>query len=160
MPSSSEVRARQPSLASRLTSSNLRGVPSGLEVSKLIAPVYPTVAATMRVDAGDLGYRRGLVGRLQRSGQHGILAQRLRRQLRIDTGRAEKHQRIDTGRAEKHQLLEAVDMRGVNHIGRDDQIVIEEFTAQGVVGDDATDLRRRQKHRLRPRFREPANTAV
>ena len=38
MPSSSEVRARQPSLARRLTSSNLRGVPSGFEVSKLISP--------------------------------------------------------------------------------------------------------------------------
>ena len=36
MPSSSEVRARQPSSARRLTSSNLRGVPSGREGSKLI----------------------------------------------------------------------------------------------------------------------------
>src|SRR6185503_19862568 len=33
MPSSSEVRARQPSFARRLTSSSLRGVPSGFEVS-------------------------------------------------------------------------------------------------------------------------------
>ena len=182
MPSSSEVRARQPSLARRLTSSSLRGVPSGREGSKLIPPVYPTAAATTRansamvmsspvpiltssvagiglhqvnagvrhdrrhrgipaaacrcprpprwkrrslrfvkpadqrcddvavfgviivagpvqigrhhidevgailaaigfdhLDAGDLGDRIGLVGRLQRSGQHGILAQRLRR---------------------------------------------------------------------------------
>jgi hypothetical protein len=51
MPSSSEVRARQPSLARRLTSSNLRGVPSGLEVSKLIPPVYPTVPATTRANS-------------------------------------------------------------------------------------------------------------
>ena len=47
-------------------------------------------------------------------------------------------------------------MRGVDHIGGDDQIVVDEFAAQRVVGDDAADLRRRQKHRLRALFREPA----
>ena len=47
MPSLSEVLARQPSLARRLTSSNLRGVPSGFEASKLISPAYPTAAATL-----------------------------------------------------------------------------------------------------------------
>ena len=90
------------------------------------------------LDAGDLGDRIGLVGRLQRPGQHGILAHRLRRQLRIDAGRAEEH-----------QLLDAVDVRGVDHVRRDRQIVVEEFGAQRVVGDDAADLRRRQKHHLR-----------
>ena len=41
---------------------------------------------------GDLGDRIGLVGRLQRPGQHRVLAHRLRREFRIDAGRAEKHQ--------------------------------------------------------------------
>ena len=96
------------------------------------------------LDAGDLRNRIGLVGRLQRSRQHRILAQRLRRQLRIDAGGAEKH-----------QLLGAVDMRGVDHIRRDRQIVVEEFGAQRVVGDDAADLGRRQKHHLRAFGGEP-----
>ena len=40
-------------------------------------------------------------------------------------------------------------MRRVDHIGRDRQIVVEEFGAQRVVGDDAADLGRGQKHHLR-----------
>ena len=99
------------------------------------------------LDPGDLGNRIGLVGRLQRPRQHGILAQRLRRQLGVDAGRAEEH-----------QLLGAVDMRRVDHIGRNRQIVVEEFGAQRVVGDDAADLGRRQKHHLRARL--AANQSV
>ncbi len=38
------------------------------------------------LDPGDLGDRIGLVGRLQRSRQHRILAQRLRRKFGIDAG--------------------------------------------------------------------------
>ena len=90
------------------------------------------------LDAGDLGDRIGLVGRLQRPRQHRILAQRLRRQLGIDAGRAEEH-----------QLLGAVDVGGVDDVGRDREIVVEEFGAQRVVGDDAADLGRRQEDRLR-----------
>ena len=52
----------------------------------------------------------------------------------------------------------AVDMGGVDHIGRDDQIVVEEFAAQRVVGDDAADLCRRQKHHLRTRFLQTSRT--
>ena len=40
-------------------------------------------------------------------------------------------------------------MRRVNHVRADDEIVVEEFGAQRVVGDDAADLCRRQEHRLR-----------
>jgi len=96
------------------------------------------------LDAGDLGDRIGLVGLFERTGQHGILAQRLRRKLGIDAGRAEKH-----------QFLRAVYMRGVDHIGRDDQIVVEKFATQRVVGDDAADFRRRQEDDLRPGFGKP-----
>ena len=97
------------------------------------------------LDPGDLGDRIGLIGRLQRPGQHGIFPQRLGREPRIDAGRAEEH-----------QLLGAIDVRGVDHIGRDDQIVVEKLGAQRIVGDDAADLGRRQKHRLRAFGREPA----
>ena len=47
-------------------------------------------------------------------------------------------------------------MRGVDHVRRDHQIVVEEFGAQRVVGDDAADLGRRQKHHLRTLGGEPA----
>jgi hypothetical protein len=47
-------------------------------------------------------------------------------------------------------------VRGLDHIGCDDQVVVEELAAQRVVGDDTTDLRCRQKHRLRPHLRKPA----
>ncbi len=97
------------------------------------------------LDPGDLGNRIGLVGRLQRPRQHGVLAQRLRRQLRIDAGRTEEH-----------QLLGAVDMRRMDHIRRNHQIVVEEFGAQRVVGDDAADLGGREKHHLRALGGEPA----
>jgi len=43
----------------------------------------------------------------------------------------------------------------VDHIGRDDQVVVEKFAAQRVVGDDAADLGRRQEHRLRALGGEP-----
>jgi hypothetical protein len=68
--------------------------------------------------------------------------------------------RLDAGRADKHQLLDAVDMCRVDHIGSNDQIVVEEFTTQGVVGDDGAGLRSRQKHRLRPAFANQPNTAA
>ena len=97
------------------------------------------------LDPGDLGNRIGLVGRFQRPRQHGILAQRLRRQLGIDAGRAQEH-----------QLFGAVDMRRMDHIRRNREIVIEEFGAQRVVGDDAADLGRGQKHHLRALGGEPA----
>ena len=67
MPSSSEVRARQPSLARRLTSSNLRGVPSGRDGSKLAVPspldavhqvtetqqIFREIGAVLSGDTGD-----------------------------------------------------------------------------------------------------------
>ena len=40
-------------------------------------------------------------------------------------------------------------MGGVDHVRGDGEIVVEEFGAQRVVGDDAADLCRRQKHSLR-----------
>ena len=51
MPSLSGVEWRQPSLCSRPTSSSLRGVPSGLEVSYSIAPSKPTIALMVRASS-------------------------------------------------------------------------------------------------------------
>ena len=53
MPSSSEVRARQPSLSRRLTSSHLRGVPSGREVSKLIVAAISDGGGDHACEFGD-----------------------------------------------------------------------------------------------------------
>ena len=47
MPSRSAVFAVQPRPASRLTSSSLRGVPSGLLSSKTIRPSKPTTCITV-----------------------------------------------------------------------------------------------------------------
>ena len=49
-----------------------------------------------------------------------------------------------------------MDMRRMDHIRRNCQIVVEEFGAQRVVGDDATYFRCRQKHHLRTADGEPA----
>ena len=46
-------------------------------------------------------------------------------------------------------------MRRMDHIGRNRQIVVEEFGAQRVVGDDAADLGGGQKHHLRTLGGEP-----
>ena len=43
----------------------------------------------------------------------------------------------------------------MDHVRRYRQIVVEEFGAQRVVGDDAADLRRRQEDDLRLAFAEP-----
>ncbi len=47
-------------------------------------------------------------------------------------------------------------MGGMNDVGGDNQVVIDELAAQRVVGDDAADLGGREKHHLRTRRREPA----
>ena len=47
-------------------------------------------------------------------------------------------------------------MRRVDHVRSDRQIVVEEFGAQRVVGDDAADLGGREKHRLRTPGGEPS----
>ena len=50
-----------------------------------------------KFDAGDLGDRIPFIGRLQRPGQQRLLLDRLRREFRIDAGRAQKHQAVDAG---------------------------------------------------------------
>jgi hypothetical protein len=53
-----------------------------------------------------------------RSRQHRILADRPRRELGIDAGGTQEH-----------QFLGAMDVRRVDHVRRDREIVVEEFRA-------------------------------
>ena len=62
-----------------------------------VAAVLPAIGLA-QLDAGDLGDRVPLVGRLERAGQQRVLGDRLRRELRIDAGRAEEQQLLDAGR--------------------------------------------------------------
>ena len=62
-----------------------------------VAAILPAIGLA-QLDAGDLGDRVPLVGGLERAGEQRVLADRLRRKLRIDAGRAEKQQLLDTAR--------------------------------------------------------------
>jgi len=91
------------------------------------------VVRLAHLQAGDLGDGVGLVGRLQRPGQQVFLAQRLRRQLRIDAGGAEKEQTFD-----------AVPPCLVDHVVLDHQVVVDELRRISVVGVNPPNLRRRR----------------
>ena len=109
-----------------------------------VAAVLPAVGLA-QLDAGDLGDRVPLVGRLERPGQQRVLGDRLRRELRVDAGRAEEQ-----------QLLDAALPGGVDDVGLDHQVVVEELGRVGVVGEDAADLGGGDEHGLRPASRHPA----
>ena len=88
--------------------------------------------------AGDLGDCIGVIGRLQRAGQQRVFWNRLRR-----------HFGIDAGRAQKQKLLDRAIVRRADDVGLDHQIVIEEIDRIAVVGVNAANLCRGQKHHLR-----------
>ena len=78
-----------------------------------------------------------------------VLAHRLRRQLGIDAGRAEKQ-----------QLLDAVESAAWITLAAIDEIVVDEIGGQRVVGDDAADLGRRQEHGIGRAFANQPATAA
>lgn len=92
-----------------------------------------------QLDADDLGNHIGFVGRLKRAGQRRILPQVLGCELRMDTGRTEKH-----------QLLHAMEMRGVDHV-RGDHDVVHSVRNTLLATMPPTG----QEDDLRPRFRKP-----
>ncbi len=94
------------------------------EIGAMLQPI-----GLAQFDAGDLGDGVPLIARLQRARKQHVGRHRLRRQPRIDAGRAE----ID-------ELLDGAAMRGANGIERDRDIVGEEVGGEGRVGADATDL--------------------
>ena len=99
------------------------------EVGAILQPI-----GFAQFDAGDLGDRVPLIGRLQRPRQQHFRRHRLRRQPRIDAGRAE----ID-------EFLHAAAISGANRIERDRQIVGEEIGGKRAVGADAADFARGDK---------------
>ena len=98
------------------------------------------LAAVLRVvglahlDAGDLGDGVGLVGRLQCAGQQVFLLDGLGRQLRVDAARAQEHQPLHPGQ-----------MRAVDQVVLDRQILVDEVGPVRVVGLDAPHLGRRDE---------------
>jgi hypothetical protein len=110
------------------------------EVDAVLAPI-----GLAQLDAGDLGDRVPLIGRLERSGEHLLLAHGLWRKLGIDAGRAEKHQLGDAGR-----------MGGLDAIERDGEIVGNEVRRIGRVGMNAADPCGRQEHGIGLVRDEPA----
>ena len=106
------------------------------EVAAILAAI-----GLAELDAGDLGDRVPLVGRLERAGQQRLLGDRLRRQTRIDAGGAQQQQLLDAGAPRRLD-----DVRSGWH-----QVVVEELGRPRVVGEDAADPRGGEEHRLRPR---------
>ena len=56
--------------------------------------------------------------------------------------------RIDAARAQEQQALDAGAVRGLDDVGLDHQVVVEEVGRIGVVGQDAADLGRREDDRI------------
>ena len=103
-----------------------------------VAAILPAIGLA-ELDAGDLGHRIPLVGRLERPGEQRRLGDGLRRQARIDAGRAQQHQLLDAGAT-----------RRLDDVALDHQVVVDEFGRPRVVGVDAADARGGEEHRLRP----------
>jgi len=78
------------------------------------------------LERGDLGHRVRLVGGLERPREEVLLAHGLGRVLRVDARRPEVH-----------QPLHAAPAGGLDHVRRDEQVVVEELGGPGGVGHDA-----------------------
>lgn len=89
-------------------------------------------------DAGDLREGVGLVGRLQRAGQQGVLADRLRGQLRVDAGGTQEQQSAHAGR-----------MGTTDHAELDLEVLLQELHRVRAVGHDPADLGGGQHHGVR-----------
>jgi hypothetical protein len=96
----------------------------GDEVGAVLA-----VVGIAQPDAGDLGDRVRLVGRLERSGQQVLLFERLRGQLGVNAARPEEE-----------QFFHAVFVRRVNHVHLDHHVFVDELPAIEAVGLNAADL--------------------
>jgi hypothetical protein len=96
------------------------------------------VIAFAQLDAGDLGNRVRLIGRLQRAGQERILAHRLR-----------GHARVDAARAEEQQFLHAVVERRIDDVRLHHQVLVDEIGRIRIVGVDPPDLGGSQVDHLR-----------
>src|ERR1039458_9955599 len=94
-----------------------------------VAGAVLAVVAPAHLDPRDLGDRVGPVGRLQRPGKEVLLFDRLRAELGVDAGGAEKEQAFDYGGA-----------AGLDDVGLNHQIVADEVRRIAVVGEDTADF--------------------
>jgi hypothetical protein len=93
---------------------------------EVVAVIAKVVLAEF--ETGDLGQGVGLVGRLERAGEEVLLAQRLGRLARIDAGAAEVE-----------QLPHAMLGGGVNHVHRQQGVLVQKPRPLGGVGVDPAD---------------------
>ncbi len=98
-----------------------------------IRPVL-LVEIAAELDGGYLGYGIGLVGRLQYVCQQILFLKGLRRYFRIDAGRPDIQ-----------QFRRAIAVGGVDDVGRDGYVVVDELRGVGHVGDYAAHLGRGQE---------------
>ena len=98
-----------------------------------------------QLDGGDLGDGVPLVGRLERAGEQRLFAHRLRRELGIDAGGAERQQLLDAGAK-----------RSADDVEADGEIVGDEVGGIGVVGIDAADMAGGEEHDIGLVRGEPA----
>ncbi len=96
------------------------------------------VVALAELDPGDFRDRVGLVGGFESAGEQGVFPHRLPGELRVDARRAEEQ-----------QLLHAAAEGGVDDVGLDHQVFVDELGGIGVVGVDAADLGRREVNLVR-----------
>ena len=96
------------------------------------------------LDAGDLGDRVPLIGRLEGTTQQCIFGNRLGCVLGVDARGPEKHHLFDAGRE-----------RSVHDIRLDHQVVVEELRGVAVVGEDAANLCSGHENGLRSRLAHP-----
>ena len=107
-------------------------VAGAVEVGRHDAAVVAAVLAVVafaELDAGDLGDGVGFVGGFEYAGKQSIFAHGLRYGLGVDAAGAEEE-----------QLLHVVGVRGLDDVGFDHQVFVDELRRVGVVGVDAADL--------------------
>ena len=90
-------------------------------------------------NSGDLRNRVGVVGRLEGTGQQGVLADRLLGELRVDARRTQEQQAL-------HPRLP----RGVEDVHLNSEVVAQEVHRVGVIGQDAAYLRGGEHDIARP----------
>src|ERR1035437_1065930 len=120
--------------------SQIEVVPGPVKVSRhrgKVARSILAVVAPAHLDPRDLGNRIRTVGWLQRPGQQVLLFDRLRAELRINAGGAEKEQTL-------HSSIPA----GLDYVRLNDQVVADEVGGVAVVGEDASNLGGREEDKV------------
>src|SRR6478736_8990185 len=100
------------------------------EVATIFAPI-----SLAKLEPGDFGNGVPLIGGLKGPGEQRIFFDRLRRELWVDAGGAEKQ-----------QLFNVCRLGSMNHIRCDGEIVVQALRRPPVISPDPANLSRRQKH--------------